>query len=1859
MKKLILFALSGLAAVSAFGLPTYEPFTEYGNLVANSGSNLVVTSQGQSIGTNASAFVSGAIDLSNGGLVAPDGEAWTSLNFGGLNSSGGTNGAYYGLDVGVVSNSAIFTASALSSLLPSTFPGFPSGDAITNLVENPAQPLIWNGTAYAESANIVGNSPVLRFSQDIARPASGSRTIYVSYLLSVAQQGQLGSGNDGRYLAFLSQSNLIAGIGTAGTYSNWFQLFNTFGTTAPRYAAHGLISKTAGSTFYIGPCDTSAGKDFSTSVWTGSYGVPLFVVGAYQLSSGASDTNALWVNPPISSFGGFQPPINSGSIQIDVVPAANRPPDIAGLALIDRVGNGAAGGVGTNYIANLLVGTTWSYVTGGPEFTSQPAANISVNIGQTITLTGSATAAGQSVTYRWQKISGETTNALSDGVDAAGGTGTVTGSGTSTLTITGIGAGDVGNYQLVATASGTGYNLASGIVAVVLADPQIVSNPSGTVANYAGTASFTAQVGTANAPLKYQWYQGTTPLANGTQADGSSISGANGVTAAGTSFTLTLTLTGVTYQEAGNYTLYVTNSVNLSGSTIPVSLVVNDPYIVTQPVNPSVVPGGNATFTVVAAGSPTLSYQWYEGGNPLSDGGTTFGGSAVVSGSQTASLTLAGVADADDGDYYSVVTDSGSGQSTNTATAELTVQDPLTVLSSPSSLVERAGDHTAFVLNVSGGGAQIQWKLNGNPIAGAANGALVLTNIQIANAGTYSVTVQNLSTAPQTYSATLTVITNGLLPLASTNIIVARLGDGVQALSGATGNTLYLDQYTPNGTYVSTLQVPDEGSGQPYGTGSASSASLPKGSPALIFQGAGNDAPSAALLTRSGGGQEFLDLAGYCEAYPFAGADVTVGATGGAYWRGLATINAYGIYSLAYTNTGLYSGGNHTIRSVVTLDGTNFWTTGQASSDGVKYVSTAVNAYANGSGVPSIISSPNGPQSIQIVNSNLVFADATVAAGGLYASSGTPEPLPANNATSSLLISESSFPIDFAFSPDLNTVYIADGLGFGGTYAQSGGIERWDTNAVSGGYSFSYSLPVDPSQTLGAAGVTVDFSAASAWGPGVTGAKIFATTYGSASNSLVSIADNGPGSTPSVLVTVGPNNALRGVRFGPAAVPPVILVGPQSQTNFPGNSVTFSVAAAGSAPFYYQWYGPSGLITGATNNIFTTSGITFGSAGGYYAVVSNLTGTNAVSATAILTVTAGAPAISPATLPNYQETVGDHLAWGPAISGSLPITYNWYKNGNPTPVLSGIITNLAAGSGGLSLANIQLSDAGTYTLVVQNTYSSATTTAGGTLAVTSARQLLSPTNLVVARIGDGVQTLSGATGNTLYLDQYTTVGQYVNSIQIPDEASGQPYGTGGASSSGLPRGSQPLLFAGSGADTPYEGILTLSPNSQNLTFGGYVEAYPFSGGDVSIGANGGPNWRGVGEVDAYGLYSLVYTNTGLYSGGFHQIHSAVDVDGNGTNFYATGEAGGGNGLKYLNVDDELSSGGAIASVGGSFSGTRVAQVVGGNLVFSDVGATPVGIYGFSGLPTALNTASLLIAETNSPVDFAVSPDGSTVYIADNGAFAGTSVPAGGIQRWDGFAPNNYTYSYTLPTGAGTTAGARALTVDFSAQAAWGAGVTGAKLYVATAETSANRLIEIVDNGPASTATTLVSATPGQVLSGVRFGPAVVAPAIAEQPESTNAVAGSSATFDAGVAGSGPFTYQWYFQANGTGAFVPIAGGTNSTYVIGNVTGGNVGNYYVIVSSPSQATIQTQTASLSLVAPPAFTSETFLGVGQGFALTFTGPAGSNYSLYSTTDLTLGRSAWTLLSTGTFNGSPVSYTDSNAGNNTQQFYIITSP
>ena len=74
-------------------------------------------------------------------------------------------------------------------------------------------------------------------------------------------------------------------------------------------------------------------------------------------------------------------------------------------------------------------------------------------------------------------------------------------------------------------------------------------------------------------------------------------------------------------------------------------------------------------------------------------------------------------------------------------------------------------------------------------------------------------------------------------------------------------------------------------------------------------------------------------------------------------------------------------------------------------------------------------------------------------------------------------------------------------------------------------------------------------------------------------------------------------------------------------------------------------------------------------------------------------------------------------------------------------------------------------------------------------------------------------------------------------------------------------------------------------------------------------------------------------------------------------------------------------------------------------------------------------------------------------------------------------------------------------------------------------------------------------------------------------------------------------------------------------------------------------------------PPVLASGVSLGGGQ-FQLTFSGPSGQTYKVLTSTNVTLPMASWTQVSSGTFGGSPVVFTDSGA-TNAQQFYRAVSP
>lgn len=128
---------------------------------------------------------------------------------------------------------------------------------------------------------------------------------------------------------------------------------------------------------------------------------------------------------------------------------------------------------------------------------------------------------------------------------------------------------------------------------IAFVSPAIVTPPVAQTIPAGGTATFSV-VADGGAVNSYQWFRGTTLL-----------TGANSPV---------LVLKNLTPADAGNYTVQISNALGTVTST-PVALTVNDlPVIVTPPAAQSAVFGGSATFSVVATGSPTPTYQWQRNG---------------------------------------------------------------------------------------------------------------------------------------------------------------------------------------------------------------------------------------------------------------------------------------------------------------------------------------------------------------------------------------------------------------------------------------------------------------------------------------------------------------------------------------------------------------------------------------------------------------------------------------------------------------------------------------------------------------------------------------------------------------------------------------------------------------------------------------------------------------------------------------------------------------------------------------------------------------------------------------------------------------------------------------------------------------------------------------------------------------------------------------------------------------------------------------------------------------------------------------------------------------------------------------------
>ncbi|MFN4247234.1 MAG: beta strand repeat-containing protein, partial [Flavipsychrobacter sp.] len=173
------------------------------------------------------------------------------------------------------------------------------------------------------------------------------------------------------------------------------------------------------------------------------------------------------------------------------------------------------------------------------------------------------------------------------------------------------------------------------------------------------------------------------------------------------------------------------------------------PTITTSPSSTSVCAGGNTSFTVAASNTPT-SYQWQvntgSGYSNISNGG-------VYSGATSATLSITGATAGMNGYLYRATATNGTGTSSPSSGATLTVNSAPSITTNPSNASACAGGNTSFTVAASGSPTSYQWQVdNGSGFTNLTNGG-VYSNV---TAATLNITGVTVGMAGYQYRATAT-----------------------------------------------------------------------------------------------------------------------------------------------------------------------------------------------------------------------------------------------------------------------------------------------------------------------------------------------------------------------------------------------------------------------------------------------------------------------------------------------------------------------------------------------------------------------------------------------------------------------------------------------------------------------------------------------------------------------------------------------------------------------------------------------------------------------------------------------------------------------------------------------------------------------------------------------------------------------------------------------------------------------------------------------------------------------------------------------------------------------------------------------
>jgi len=299
-----------------------------------------------------------------------------------------------------------------------------------------------------------------------------------------------------------------------------------------------------------------------------------------------------------------------------------------------------------------------------PDITGQPAT-VDADVGDSPTFSVTATCEN-TCEFQWQE----------DGVGALTEGGKFTGTLTLELTVNTVVEADELTVSVVVTDDTHGLSTTSS-TADLNVRPVVTTQPTAQTEDVGGTAVFGAVAGTCDGGCSFQWQSD----AGGPFADLSDTGIFSGTG------TATLTLTGVAEATEANFRAVLSDTDNDEQNTDEVALHVR-PVIDTQPATEVIADVGDSpTFTGAATCDTSCAFAWQrDGGSPLTE-------SAKFVNVATATLTVANLVEADEDNFFFIVTD-GDGDTQTSTKGELSVRPVIDT--QPVAVIADPGDSPTF-----------------------------------------------------------------------------------------------------------------------------------------------------------------------------------------------------------------------------------------------------------------------------------------------------------------------------------------------------------------------------------------------------------------------------------------------------------------------------------------------------------------------------------------------------------------------------------------------------------------------------------------------------------------------------------------------------------------------------------------------------------------------------------------------------------------------------------------------------------------------------------------------------------------------------------------------------------------------------------------------------------------------------------------------------------------------------------------------------------------------------------------------------------------------------------------------------------